>query len=113
MLPSAYAFDMRTLYEYDLYFPLVGERADAELDRVRKALTETFGGLTDFRHRSDGLWKMGGVTFHDEIVLLRVLGDNRERARGCLKRIARELAIALAQEEILIVEREVVALGEG
>lgn len=102
---------MRALFEYDLYFPMTGERAAGELDRVKRVLTEFFGGLTDFRHRSEGAWKMGGVTFHDEVVLLRVLGDDRTPARECLQQIARELAASLQQEEILIVEREVVALG--
>ena len=102
---------MRELYEYDLYFPMTSERANSELARVKRLLTEFFGGLTDFRHRSDGAWQMGGVTFHDEIVLLRILGDDRTRARELLQRIARELAASLKQEEILIVERQVTAFG--
>lgn len=105
---------MRELYEYDVYFPLVATRSDedvtAELARVKRQLTEFFGGLTDFRHRSEGAWKMGGVTFRDEIVLLRVLGDDRARARAFLGRIAHELQSSLDQEQILIVERHVLAL---
>ena len=110
-LQRALRHDMRELFEYDLYFPMTGERATGELDRIKRVLTEYFGGLTDFRHRSEGAWKMGGVTFHDEVVLLRVLGDDRGRAREFLQRIARELAASLKQEEILVVEREVVAFG--
>jgi urease accessory protein UreH len=107
----AYVFAMRALYEYDLYFPLTGAQAAAELTRVKQELTEAFGGLTDFRHRSEGTWKMGGVTMRDEVVLLRVLGDNRENARRVLRRLAAELETSLEQEEILVVEREVVAIG--
>lgn len=102
---------MRTLYEYDLYFPVVGKNSTRELARLKEVLTDAFGGLTDFRHRSEGTWKMGGVTFRDEVILLRVLGDDRDRARKILQREAREIIAALEQEEILIVEREVVALG--
>lgn len=107
----AYVFAMRALFEYDLYFPIAGERANVELARVKKQLTEAFGGLTDFHHRSEGAWKMGGVTMRDEVILLRVLADRRESARNILRRIASELEKSLAQEEILIVEREVVAIG--
>lgn len=104
---------MRTLYEYDVYFPMAGSRAGVELERTKRVLTDEFGGLTDFRHRSEGTWKIGGVTFRDEVILLRVLGEERDHAREVLRRVACELATALEQEEILIVEREVVALGAG
>ena len=102
---------MRTLYEYDVYFPMASERAGAELERTKRVLTDGFGGLTDFRHRGEGAWKMGGVTFRDEVILLRVLGEDRNHSRELLRAVARELAASLEQEEILIVEREVVALG--
>jgi hypothetical protein len=106
---------MRLLFEYDLYFPLSGKgtakSATEELERVKKELTRFFGGVTDFRHRGEGSWKMGGVTFHDEVILLRVLGDDRDRARQFMQGIAGELKQSLDQEEVLIVERDVVALG--
>ena len=102
---------MRTLFEYDFYFPIVGEQAAEALDEVKHELTEQFGGLTDFRHRSAGTWKMGGVTFQDEIVLLRVLADDQQRAREFLQQLSRKLAALLEQKEILIVEREVLALS--
>ena len=47
----------------------------------------------------------------DEVILLRVLGEDRNHSRELLRTVARELAASLEQEEILIVEREVVALG--
>jgi hypothetical protein len=107
---------MRELHEYDVYFPLVatrgGEGATAVLARVKRELTEFFGGLTDFRHRSEGAWTMAGVTFRDEIVLLRVLGDDRALARSFLTELAAELRTSLDQEQILIVERNVVALDD-
>jgi hypothetical protein len=102
---------MRTLFEYDVYFPVAGDNAVEVLVQAKHELTDYFGGLTDFRHRSEGTWKMGGVTFHDDIVLLRVLGEDRQAARSFLQRLSRRLATMLDQEEILIVEREVVALS--
>ena len=102
---------MRTLFEYDVYFPIAGDNAAQALVQAKHELTDYFGGLTDFRHRSEGTWKMGGVTFHDDIVLLRVLGEDRQAARSFLQRLSRRLAAMLDQEEILIVEREVVALS--
>jgi hypothetical protein len=107
---------MRPLFEYDLYFPLSGDGAKSvttELERIKKELTQFFGGLTDFRHRGEGSWKMGGVTFRDEVILLRVLGDDRDRARQFMQDITRELKHSLDQEDILVIEREVVALGSS
>jgi hypothetical protein len=98
-------------YEYDLYFPFVNEAgvraADKVLEDTKHRLTEFFGGLTDFHHRSEGSWKYGGVTYHDEVVLLRMLCDDRERAREFLHGIQQELESLLDQQAILIIEREI------
>jgi hypothetical protein len=105
---------MRPLFEYDLYFPLSGNGAKpptTELERIKKELTHFFGGLTDFRHRGEGTWKMGGVTFRDEVILLRVLGEDRDRARQFMRDMQHELKRSLDQVDILVIEREVVALG--
>ena len=101
----------RPLFEYDIYFPLGHPNAADALVRWKRELTHRFGGITDFRHRSEGAWKVGGVTFHDEIVLLRVLGDDRDNAREFLSRMAGELERTLEEREILIIERAIVALG--
>ena len=105
---------MNTLYEYDLYYPLTsesGERSsDATFDDTKKRLTEFFGGLTDFRHRSEGSWKFGGVTYRDEIVLLRMLASDRNAAREFLARLQTDLESSLKEEKILIIEREVLSL---
>ena len=102
---------MTPLFEYDLYYPAAPSSeqpaADRKLDELKQRLTEFFGGLTDFRHRSAGEWKLGGVTFHDEVVLLRMLHSNQGQARAFLSRIKAELERELEQQELLIVEREV------
>ena len=105
---------MNTLYEYDLYYPLTqqsGERSpEATFDTTKKQLTEFFGGLTDFRHRSEGAWKFGGVTYRDEIILLRMLASDRQAAREFLTKMQSELESSLGEEHILIIEREVRSL---
>ena len=102
------------MHEYDLYFPFVNEAGVRATDKVfsdiKARLTEFFGGLTDFHHRGDGAWKYAGVTYHDEVVLLRMLSDEPDRARKFLRAIQHELASVLDQEEILIIEREVARL---
>ena len=105
---------MNTLYEYELYYPLTsesGERSSvATFDATKKRLTEFFGGLTDFRHRSEGSWKFGGVTYRDEIILLRMLTSDRDAAREFLTKLQAELEGSLSEEKILIIEREVQSL---
>lgn len=102
---------MHSTYEYDIYFPMIGSATSRGLfDRTRERLTEFFGGLTDFRHRSEGTWKYGGVTYQDEVVLLRVLGRDRAAARDFLHSLQAQLKRELGQEEILVVERETIVL---
>jgi hypothetical protein len=84
-----------------------GEHSGAIFQRLKERLTEFFGGLTDFHHRSEGAWKFGGVTYHDEVVLLRVLGEDRAKARAFLRQLKLELEASLNEEQVLIIEREV------
>jgi hypothetical protein len=104
---------MKTLYEYDLYYPMTsatGPRSDAIFQRLKERLTAFFGGLTDFHHRSEGAWKFGGVTYHDEVVLLRMLGQDQAKARAFLGELKQELEMSLHEEQVLIIEREVRSL---
>jgi len=52
----------------------------------------------------------GDVTYRDEIVIYRVLTTNSSRARRFLAKLKEQLKTDFAQEEILIVERDVDAL---
>lgn len=102
---------MTRTYEYDLYFPFVNKAgvrvADKVFNDTKQKLTEFFGGLTDFQHRTEGRWTFGGVTYFDDVVLLRMLSDDPTRAREFVKTIQRELEATLEQQEILVIEREV------
>ena len=101
---------MKLVHEYDLYYPMTsasGPRSAAIFERLKERLTEFFGGITDFHHRSEGAWKFGGVTYHDEVVLLRVLGHDQARARAFFGELKQELETSLNEEQVLIIEREV------
>jgi hypothetical protein len=96
--------------EYDVYVPLQlndGTPVDDELiDRLGERLLEQFGGCTYFPQPNKGLWKMGNVVFHDEVVIFRVLTGQVRVARRFFRDLKRELMRELQQEAILIVERD-------
>jgi hypothetical protein len=95
--------------EYEIYLPTTdndGSPIDPrELDRVKETLAQAFGGYTHLRQRSEGAWSMGGVTFRDEITILRVLDDGS--AHFDMRAFRQSLEAALRQESVLIVERAV------
>lgn len=97
--------------EYELFIPLNyndGTPIEAEaIQSIGRRLLEEFGGVTFFSQPNQGFWRMGGVTYRDEIVIFRVLAPRRRQARRFLSQFKRELRERLQQEEILIVERNV------
>jgi hypothetical protein len=97
--------------EFELYLPLSYNDGSpielAKITRIAERLHEQFGGLTFFPQPNKGLWRMGPVTFHDEIVIYRVLTDDVPMARSFFRALKDELKQELRQEQILIVEREV------
>ena len=99
------------MIEYDLFVPLRyndGTPVEEEkLERLRRRLVDQFGGLTDLYQRHQGYWKIGGVTFRDEIVIYRVLADETGAAREFFRRLKEELKTDLHQDDVLIVERQV------
>ncbi|HEU5122850.1 MAG TPA: hypothetical protein VFW05_02165 [Verrucomicrobiae bacterium] len=101
--------------EYELYLPLAyndGSPIPAEkLDHFRKVLLEEFGGFTHFPQENEGVWKLGGIVFHDKVVILRVLSDQPERTRHFLAELRIELMRELEQADVLIVERDVARIG--
>jgi hypothetical protein len=100
--------------EYDIYIPLFYNDGSPvehrKLASLQVALLATFSGLTFFPQPNQGFWKMGDVTYRDEIVIYRVLSRNPKSARSFLRDLKERLKRDLKQEEILIVEREVSAL---
>jgi hypothetical protein len=92
--------------EYDLYLPLPPGTA-RKLPRLKKRLAQHFGGLTFFPHENEGVWKLGGVTFKDQIVILRILAADAGRADKYLRRLKAEVEREFDQQEVLIIARNV------
>lgn len=96
--------------EYELYVPLRyndgSEVEPRKIERIGERRLEQFGGLTFFPQPNQGLWKMGPVTFRDEIVIFRVLTGRVRVARQFFRRLKADLKQDLRQEEILIVEKD-------
>lgn len=100
--------------EYDIFVPLYYNDGTAiepvKFQRLQVDLLEHFEGLTFFPQPNEGFWKMGDVTYRDEIVIYRVLASRVRAARRYLAQLKERLKGELKQEEILIVEREVETL---
>jgi hypothetical protein len=70
-------------------------------EEVRKELTDRFGGVTAFsRAPAEGLWKDGGTTRGDDIVVLEVMTDAVDDVWWCNYRKA--LETRFRQDEIVI-----------
>ena len=100
--------------EYELYAPLhyndgrpIGRD---KLIRLKRQLVDEFGGLTHFPQENEGLWKVGTFTFRDRIVILRVLSHDVGKAEKFFARIKEDLKRDWAQNDVLIVAREIVAM---
>jgi hypothetical protein len=100
--------------EYDIFVPLYfndGSAVEAEkFQELQEVLLSHFAGLTFFPQPNKGFWRMAGVTYRDEIVIYRVIGSSSAEARPFLKKLKERLKADFAQEEILIIERDVQTL---
>ncbi|HZH53819.1 MAG TPA: hypothetical protein VEZ16_18285 [Microvirga sp.] len=69
--------------------------------RVRAELAERFGGITSFtRAPAEGVWKEGGHTARDDLVVFEVMA--RELDRGWWENYRAELERRFQQEAIVI-----------
>jgi len=97
--------------EYEIFLPLYyndGTPIDtAFIPALRIRLLERFDGVTFFPQPNQGYWRMGDVTYRDEIVIFRIVAANQRTARRFLQQLKEELKRDLEQEEILIIERDV------
>jgi hypothetical protein len=95
--------------EYEIYLPTTNDKGgpvDAgEIERIKGELADAFGGYTHLRQRSEGAWSMGGVTFRDEVTIVRVLDDGATTFD--MVAFKKSVESALRQKSILIVERAV------
>jgi hypothetical protein len=91
-------------------FPYSIMTEDIEPQKLRDLqdqLLNEFGGLTFFPQPNQGYWRMGDVTYRDEIIVFRVIATHAKTARRFLTKLKEKLKRDLRQEEILIVERDV------
>lgn len=100
--------------EYEIYLPLFyndGTSIEArKFTELKERLLEQFGGVTYFPQPNEGLWRLGEVTYRDEIVIYRILTNKVRMARTFLRRLKSELEESFDQELILVVERDVETL---
>ena len=100
--------------EYDIFVPLYyndGSEVEVEkFQQLQETLLDHFGGLTFFPQPNKGVWRLAGVTYRDEIVIYRVIGDASNRSRRLLERLKEQLKTDFQQEEILVVQRDVETL---
>ena len=100
--------------EYDLFIPLYyNDGTPIEVNKfqdLQQRMLAHFDGLTFFPQPNEGYWKMAGVLYKDEIVIYRVLSSKARAARKYLAGLKSHLKKEFAQEEILIVERNVATL---
>jgi hypothetical protein len=100
--------------EYDIFIPLRyndGSQIEArKYKELQARLLEYFNGFTFFPQPNEGFWRMGDVTYRDEIVIYRVVTTKARPARRFLRQLKQELKQVFQQEEIFIVERDVEVL---
>jgi hypothetical protein len=97
--------------EYDIFVPLFYNDGTpiepSKMRRLQQLLLKHFDGFTYFPQANEGVWKMGDVTFRDDIVVVRVVTHDTPSAREFMKRLKRNLKRSLNQEDILIIARTV------
>jgi hypothetical protein len=98
--------------EYEIYLPTALNDgtpiASEKIKAIKDTLFQAFGGYTHLNHHSEGVWRMGGVTFRDDVTIVRILDDGSAYFdMGAFKKSVEK---ALEQEAVLIVSRQVVAL---
>jgi hypothetical protein len=97
--------------EYDIFVPLrYNDGSPVEARRfhdLRIRLLEYFNGVTYFPQPGKGLWRIGDVTYRDEIVIYRVVTSRVRPARRFIRQLKEELKRTFKQEEIFIIERDV------
>jgi hypothetical protein len=100
--------------EYDIFVPLRyndGSPIEArKFQNLQARLLECFNGFTFFPQPNEGVWRMGDVTYRDEIVIYRVVSSKVRPTRRFMRQFKQELKRIFRQEEIFIIERDVEVL---
>jgi hypothetical protein len=95
--------------ELDIYLPMKtndGRPVDpATIQHIKDTLVQAFGGYTHLDQRFEGAWRIGGVTMHDDVTILKVLDDGTSPFD--MAAFKRSIETALQQETVLIIARDV------
>ena len=84
--------------EFDLYLPLTDNNRQPFSARMFRSV------------QNELLSQFGGVTYHDEIVIFRVITPHTVKARKFFRSFKKKLLKAFNQLDLLIVERDVETL---
>src|SRR6187402_1080051 len=102
---------MPAMQEYEIYLPTARNDGTpveaAKIEEIKESLVKVFGGYTHLNQRSEGAWRMGGVTFRDEVTIVRVLDDGF--AHFDMPAFKKSIESVLQQETVLIISRQVTA----
>ena len=97
------------MQEFEIYLPTSmndGTPVDPKvIERIKETLAKAFGGYTHLNQRSDGVWRIGGVTFRDEVTIVRLLDDGS--AKFDWPAFKKEIETTLRQDAVLIISRDV------
>ena len=93
------------VYVIEIFLPLLDNEGHAfarkEFDRIRRELTDRFGGVTAFmRAPAEGVWKSDTAETRDQMVIFEVM--TKTRKRKWWRRFRRELERRFRQEELLV-----------
>lgn len=88
-------------YLIEILLPVTETFERKTLDVIRGELTDVFGGVTIHPHApAEGLWKEGGDTERDRIVVVEVMTEEVDRSWWADYR--KRLEKQLSQEEIVV-----------
>lgn len=97
------------MIEYDIYLPLTDPQGEPiperALQNIKNTLLRAFGGYTELTQGISGAWEMGGVEFHDQICIVRVLKD--DEGSFDMWGFKEQIATLLKQDQVLIISRQV------
>jgi hypothetical protein len=100
------------MQEYEIYLPTTlnnGTPVEGDkIQRIKDTLAKAFGGYTHLNHHSEGVWRMGGVTFRDEVTIVRILDDGSTHFD--MAAFKDTIKVELQQESVLIIQRQVTVL---
>ena len=63
--------------------------------------------MTYFPQANQGFWKFANMTYHDEMVIYRVISEDSTAPREYLRQFKEHLKQEFQQVDILIIERDV------